>query len=224
MARKSLKPLRAYIKGLITKANKKIELLKEQGLYDSSFAVSLAQQKQSRAANVDYGDQLFSITGMKSRKELNREKGRLLAFLSDTTSNPAGAKVESKALMANEKWGGAFFAKGVKNHIDADRARADYLSIAAEAYRRLSEDYPNLLGGKKGFESGTMINMLYDQVSNLSGTGNPFTIDRDWFVDVVHNYGKGIMNMFQRNLIRSNFATEDYDTTGLKKKRKVKRK
>ena len=220
---RSLNPLRSYIKGLITRAEKKIEELEKYGVYDSSFAVDIAKRTQSRAANVDYGDNIFSIEGMKSRKELNREKARLLAFLSDTTSNPAGAKVEAKALTANEKWGGAFFAKGVKNHIDSERARADYLSIAAEAYRRLSEDYPNLLGGQKGFESGTMINMLYDQVNTLDATGNPFTMDRDRFVGVILNYGKGVMNMFERNLITRNFATADYNYGKLKKKRKVRK-
>lgn len=222
---KSLNPLRAYIKGLITRANKKIEKLKESGTYENSFAVVLAKNKQSAAKDVYYPeDELFSITGMKSRKELNREKGRILAFLADPTSNPAGAKVESKAMMSNEKWGGAFFAKGVKGHIDESRARADYLSIAAEAYRRLTEDFPNLLGGQKGFESSTMINMLYDQVNTLDKTGNPFTMDRDWFVDVVHNYGKGVMNLFERKLIKGNFATADIDHGKLKKKRKVRRK
>ena len=222
MAR-SLNPLRAYIKGLMTRAQKKIKKLQESGMYENSFAVINATKSQSAAKDVDYGEDLFSITGMKSRKELNREKGRILAFLADPTSNPAGAKVESKAMMSNEKWGGAFFAKGVKGHIDESRARADYLSIAAEAYRRLSEDYPNLLGGQKGFESSTMINMLYDQVNSLDKTGNVFTMDRDWFVDVVHNYGKGIMNLFEKKLIKGNFATADINYGKLKKKRKVRK-
>lgn len=223
--KRSLDPLRAYIKGLITRANKKIQKLKEEDAYEESFAVHLAASTRSGAKNVSYGvddELLFSIEGMKSRKELNREKGRILAFLGDTTSSPEAAKREAQAMTANKKWGGAFFAKGLDGRVDSERARADYLSIAAKAYREVAREYPNLLGGTKGFESTTMINMLYDVVNKDMRGQTPFMTDKqkDEYVETLIAYGRGTMQMFEKNLIRGNFASEDVNTGRLRKKRR----
>lgn len=221
MAR-SLKKQRAYVKGLITRANKKIQKLIEEDAFDDSFAVHLAKKTQSAAKNVDYGDELFSITGMRSKKELDREKGRILAFLGDTTSNPEAAKKEAAAMTANTRWGGAFFAKGLDGRVDESRARADYLSLAAEAYRRLASDWPHLLGGTKGFESSTMINILYDRVNTIMKGRTPFLTDeqREGFVKKVQDYGDGYMQLFEKKLIKGNFASGDVNVGKLSKKRR----
>lgn len=221
MAR-SLKKQRTYIKGLITRAKKKIQKLIEEDAFDESFAVDIARRTQSRAKDVDYGDELFSITGMRSKKELDREKGRILAFLGDTTSTPEAAKVEANAMKANEKWGGAFFAKGLTDRVDETRARSDYLSLAAAAYRNLAEIYPHLLGGQKGFESSTMINIMYDKVNDIMKGRSPFMTDKQKsdFIDSIKDYGEGIIKMFEKKLIKGNFASADVNVGKLSKKRR----
>jgi len=222
---KSLKGTRAYIKGLITRANKKIAALKEAGAFEESFAVHNAIKTRSTAKGVKYGEDgelLFSIEGMTNRKQLNKEKGRLLAFLGDTTSTPEAAKVEANAMKANEKWGGAFFAKGLTDRVDETRARSDYLSLAAAAYRNLAEIYPHLLGGQKGFESSTMINIMYDKVNDIMKGQSPFMTDQQKsdFIDSIKDYGEGIIKMFEKKLIRGNFASSDVNLGKLKKKRR----
>ena len=100
MARSSLKSKRKYIKGLITRANKKIEELIKNGVLQDSFAYQTAMDTRSKAKHVKYGEDrelAFSIEGMKSGRELDREKGRILAFLSNATSEAENATIEKKA-------------------------------------------------------------------------------------------------------------------------------
>lgn len=226
MARKSLKATRAYIKGLITRAERRIADLKSAGVLNQSMAFQTALDTKSKAKNVKYGESAFSIEGMRSAKELNREKGRILAFLGDVTSRPEGA-VEFQALTANTRWGKKFFTKGVKGATGG--ASDDILSAAAEAYRRLSEDRLHKIFGNTMFDSNSLINILYDVMNDkINDEDNDFTEDaihwapfedepelRKIAVEQLIEYGKELLDKYADGLIRDNFANDDIDTGNL---------
>ena len=230
MARKSLKSLRAYVKGLITRANRRIEDLKSAGVLNQSMAYQTALDKRSKSKKVHYADNAFSIEGMSSAKELNREKGRLLAFLGDVTSRPEGA-VEFQALTANTRWGNKFFTKGVKGATNG--AHDEILSAAAEAYRRLSEERLHLLFGNTMFDSNSLINILYDVMNEkINSEDNDFTLDsirwipftdepelRKEAVDQLTAYGAELLEKYSNGLIRDKFATEDVDFGNLSRRK-----
>ena len=230
MARKSLKGLRTYVKGLITRANRRIADLKSAGVLNQSMAYQTAKNSRSKSKKVNYGSEAFSINGMTSMKELNREKGRLLAFLGDQTSLPEGA-VEFQALAANSRWGKKFFTKGVRGVTgDAD---PEILSAAAEAYRRLTEDRLHLLFGNSMFDSDSLINILYDVMyEKIQDDNNDFTVDnitwnpfedepemRKEAVGQLEKYGRELLEKFSAGLIRGNFASDDIDTSNLNKRK-----
>lgn len=226
MARKSLKSLRTYVKGLITQANRRIADMKSAGVLNQSMAYQYAMDKRSKGKNVRYGNEPFSIEGMKSAKELNREKGRLLAFLGDVTSRPEGA-VEFQALTANTRWGKKFFTKGV--HGATGGAYDEILSAAAEAYRRLSEERLHLLYGNAMFDSNSLINILYDVMNDkINDEDNDFSIEnirwapfedepelRKEAVGLLVDYGTDLLKKYSKGLIRDKFASEDVDLGNL---------
>lgn len=203
---------KSFVKGLITRANKLVNQLKEAGVYEDSFAIQEAMQSRARYSRYNDIDDLFSLEGIKNTKQLNAEKARLLKFLGAGTATIEGAEIEKRAIEANKKWAGAFFTAGVKNHIDSERADADALSIAARVYREIEERYPNLLGRTKGgLDSNTFINTLYDVVIT-SMNDNYFNDHEKAAMDL----GSRIADLYQANLIKSNFATQDYDYGKLK--------
>lgn len=238
MPRRSLKSKRTYIKGLITRANKKIEELRREGVLNESFAYHTAIATRSRAKNVRYGDQAFSIEGMRSAKELDKEKGRLLAFLSNATNDVENAKIEAKAFEAYQRWNGKFFAKGV--HGATGGANDAILSVAAEVYRRLFEDKEHIIMGNTYYDSNSMINYLYDVVNDrIEDEDDELTVEAiEWIpgleepeerkkaVDALMNHFDPIVKKIQKGLIRGNFASPDINVgeLRLRKGRKSARK
>lgn len=230
MARKSLKSLRSYVKGLITRANRRVEDLKSAGVLNQSMAYQTAMDKRSKGKNIRYGNDPFTIEGMKSAKELNREKGRLLSFLGDVTSRPEGA-VEFQALTANTRWGKKFFTKGVKGATGG--AYDEILSAAAEAYRRLSEERLHQIFGNTMFDSNSLINILYDVMNEkINSEDNDFTLDsirwnpfedepqlRKEAVDQLTAYGADLLEKYSQGLIRDSFASEDIDFGSLNQRK-----
>lgn len=188
MATRKKKPLdkkRSYIKGLITRAKKRIEELIKEGSYEASFAV----QNAMRTKNAKYGDELFSIENMKSSRELDREKGRLLAFLSDRTSESKIAQYESQQMTANKAYGGKIFTAGLvamygKRY--ADDIDEEKFKMAARIYRQLTSYWTNITG-KAGYGSNNLINFLYDEVSRTAESfsedaeknGGHYVFDKD---------------------------------------------
>lgn len=170
---------RTYIKGLITRADKLIDNLRKEGVYFESFAVQDAIKSKSRAEGVDQS-KLFSLEGLKSARELDREKSRLLAFLGNNTSRPEAARYEFEKMMqggneskyderihtVNQKYTGKFFSKGLGAARRAEDIDEDTLSLAASIYRRIEEERANLIG-KAAFDSQTLINLIYDEVSEV---------------------------------------------------------
>lgn len=231
MARKSLKGTRAYIKGLITRANRRIADLKSAGVLNQSMAYQTALDTRSKSKKITYDPtQPFSIEGMTSSKELNREKGRLLSFLGDVTSRPEGA-IEFQALTANTRWGQKFFTKGV--HGATGGASDDILSAAAEAYRRLSEDRLHQIFGNAMFDSNSLINILYDVMNDkIASEDNDFTQEslhwtpltdepelRKEAVEQLVQYGKDLLDKYSKGLIKDQFASEDVDFGRLKQRK-----
>lgn len=234
MARSSLKSKRKYIKGLITRANKKIDELIKAGVLQDSFAYQTAMDTRSKAKNVKYGEEhelAFSIEGMKSGRELDREKGRILAFLSNATSESENAKIERKAFEAYQKWNGKFFSKGIKGATGG--ANDAILSVSAEVYRRLFEGKEAAVLGNTYYDSNSMINYLYDIVNDriedpddylsaeaiewLPGLDEPE--ERKEAIDALMTSFSPILNKIQEGLIRGNFASPDINVGELRQRK-----
>lgn len=234
MARKSLKSKRRYIKGLITRANKKIQELIKDGVLQDSFAYQTAMDTRSKGKHVKYGEDnelAFSIEGMKTARELDREKGRILAFLSNATSEAENARIEKKAFEAYQKWNGKFFSKGIKGATGG--ANDAILSVAAEVYRRLFEGKEAAVLGNTYYDSNSMINYLYDIVNDriedpddylsaeaiewLPGLDEPG--ERKEAVDSLMATFSPILNKIQEGLIRGNFASPDINVGELRQRK-----
>lgn len=234
MARSTLKSKRKYIKGLITRANKKIEELIKNGVLQDSFAYQTAMDTRSKARNVKYGEEnelAFSIEGMRSGRELDREKGRILAFLSNATSEAENARIEKKAFEAYQKWNGKFFSKGI--HGATGGANDAILSVAAEVYRRLFEGKEAAVLGNTYYDSNSMINYLYDIVNDrvedpddvlsadmlewLPGLDEPK--ERKEAVDDLIKVFTPIVKKIEEGLIRGNFASPDINVGELRQRK-----
>ena len=231
MARRSLKSKRAYIKGLITRANRKIEQLRNEGVLDESFAYITAMETRSKSKKVNYGDQPFSIEGMTRSRELDKEKGRILAFLSNATSDPENAKIEKKGFESYQRWQGKFFTKGL--HGATGGAQDAILSVAAEVYRRKFEGKEGMVMGSSYYDSNSMINFLYDLVNDRIEDQNDYlTIDAiTWIpgldepearreaVESLMNTFDPIFNKMEEGLIRGNFASPDINIGELRQRK-----
>ena len=234
MAKSNLKSKRKYIKGLITRANKKIQELINDGVLQDSFAYQTAMKTRSKGKNVKYGEDnelAFSIEGMKSGRELDREKGRILAFLSNATSEAENARIEKKAFDAYQKWNGKFFSKGIKGATGG--ANDSILSVAAEVYRRVFEGNEATVLGNTYYDSNSMINYLYDIVNDrvqdpddylsadmlewLPGLDEPG--ERKEAVESLMAAFSPIVKKIQEGLIRGNFASPDINVGELRQRK-----
>lgn len=231
MARRSLKSKRAYIKGLITRANRKIEQLRKEGVLDESFAYITAMETRSTSKKINYGDQAFSIEGMTRSRELDREKGRILAFLSNATSDPENAKIEKQGFESYQRWQGKFFTAGV--HGATGGAQDAILSVAAEVYRRKFEGKEGLIMGSTYYDSNSMINFLYDIVNErIEDEDDYLSIDAiTWIpgldepearreaVDSLMEAFDPIFKKIEGGLIRGNFASPDINIGELRQRK-----
>lgn len=234
MAKSSLKSKRKYIKGLITRANKKIQELIKDGVLQDSFAYQTAMDTRSKAKHVKYGvdnELAFSIEGMKSGRELDREKGRILAFLSNATSEAENARIEKQAFEAYQRWNGKFFSKGIKGATGG--ANDSILSVAAEVYRRLFEGKEAAVLGNTYYDSNSMINYLYDIVNDriedpddylsadmlewIPGLDEPE--ERKEAVDALMATFSPILKKIEEGLIRGNFASPDINVGELRQRK-----
>ena len=234
MAKSSLKSKRKYIKGLITRANKKIQELIKDGVLQDSFAYQTAMDTRSKAKHVKYGvdnELAFSIEGMKSGRELDREKGRILAFLSNATSEAENARIEKQAFEAYQRWNGKFFSKGIKGA--SGGANDSILSVAAEVYRRLFEGKEAAVLGNTYYDSNSMINYLYDIVNDriedpddylsadmlewIPGLDEPE--ERKEAVDALMATFSPILKKIEEGLIRGNFASPDINVGELRQRK-----
>lgn len=232
MARRSLKSKKAYIKGLITRANRKLEQLRNEGVLDESFAYITAMETRSKSTKVHYAkDQPFSIEGMTRSRELDREKGRILAFLSNATSDPENVKIEKQGFESYQRWQGKFFTAGVHGAIGG--AQDAILSVAAEVYRRKFEGKEGMIMGNTYYDSNSMINFLYDIVNDrIEDEDDYLSIDaitwipgldepeaRKEAVDDLMDKFDPIFKKIESGLIRGNFASPDINVGELRQRK-----
>lgn len=233
MASKDLKRKKAYVKGLITRARKKIDALKKENLLNESFAYSEALRTMYKSSSkAIYDDIPFSIEGLRTEKQLDKEKGRLLSFLGSEYSNVENVRydrdlrqniedlggkkqIESDVKEAKKEYGGKIFGQNIDQS-----ANEVTKSVAAEVYRRLEEEYKNIIG-KAAFDSDTLISILYDQVTETFGDTIPGAIlfeGRKSVVDSVLAYGKTVLDAYKFGYIDKRFATSKPNYGGLKKR------
>ena len=232
MARKKspLNKKRTYIKGLITRADKLIDQLRKEGVYFQSFAVQDAIKTKSRAEGVDQS-KLFSLEGLKSAQQLDREKSRLLSFLGNNTSRPEAARYEFEKMMdagtaseygerihnVNQKYSGKFFSKGLGAARRTEDIDEDTLSLAASIYRRIEEERANLIG-KAAFDSQTLINLIYDEVSEVR---NKRFLDDDKTTEHVLNMARSVLDEYQSSISNLKIFKKEFNfqKVGRRKKR-----
>ena len=222
MARKRpLDKKRTYLKGLITRANKRIDELKKEGVYFQSFAVQDAIRTKSRAEGIDQ-THLFSIEGLKTAAQLDKEKARLLAFLGNNTSRAEAAKYEYQKMIdagqaseygkrindVNTKYAGKFFSKGLGAARHTDDIDEDTLRLAASIYRRIEEERANLIG-KAAFDSQTLINMIYDEVAEMRYAR--FAGDDDRTTEHVLNMARNLLDEYQQSVANLRIFKKEFN-------------
>lgn len=229
----------SYVKGLITRANKKIAQLREAGVLDQSFAYSEAVRTMYKSSqNAVYQDSPFSIEGLTTVSQLDKEKGRLLAFLGSEFSNPENVKYDAKIRQdiedlggkkeiekdikqAKKKYGGEVFGRYADMELDDVRK-----SVAAEVYRNLEESYKNIIG-KAAFDSDTLISILYDQtVEAMEGWDVKSTVfeGRKDVVGAVLAYGQTILEGYKTGHLDKRYASKNFNYGRLRRRKMRGRK
>ena len=147
---------RDKLEPIISEANRRIELIKSQGL--TSAAVLRAEQETGR----DY----FSLDELETIPELIKEATRARVFLADETSTIEGAKIYTAQLNAAEfrgQFGNQYhtFEHKFKNFntavIDEDVAK-----IVFSNYRKLAELRAADITGDGAYGSENLIIAMYD--------------------------------------------------------------
>lgn len=147
---------REKLEPIISEANRRIELIKSQGL--TSAAVLRAEQEAGR----DY----FSLDELETIPELIKEATRARVFLADETSTIEGAKIYTAQLNAAEfrgQFGNQYhtFEHKFKNFntavIDEDVAK-----IVFSNYRKLEELRAADITGDGAYGSENLIIAMYD--------------------------------------------------------------
>lgn len=147
---------REKLEPIISEANRRIELIKSQGL--TSAAVLRAEQETGR----DY----FSLDELEAIPELIKEATRARVFLADETSTIEGAKIYTAQLNAAEfrgQFGNQYhtFEHKFKNFntavIDEDVAK-----IVFSNYRKLEELRAADITGDGAYGSENLIIAMYD--------------------------------------------------------------
>lgn len=221
---------RTYLKGLITRADKRIEELRKEGVYFQSFAVQDAIKSKSRAEGVDQ-KKLFSLEGLDSAQKLDKEKARLLSFLGNNTSRPEAARYEYEKMMGtkeasetdkrindvNTKYVGKFFSKGLGPARHTEDIDDDTLKLAASIYRRIEEERANLIG-KAAFDSQTLINLIYDEVSEVRYKR---FLDDDKTTEHVLKMARDVLDEYQQSVANLRVFKKEFNfqKVGRRKKR-----
>lgn len=156
MQQRKVNEMRDKLEPIISEANRRIELIKSQGL--TSAAILRAEQETGR----DY----FSLDELDTIPELIKEATRARVFLTDETSTVEGAKIYTAQMNAAEfrgQFGNQYhtFEHKFKNFntavIDEDIAK-----VVFSNYRKLEELRAADITGDGGYGSENLIIAMYD--------------------------------------------------------------
>lgn len=146
----------SQIEVLFSEANKRIELLKSQGL--TSYAINRLEEESGR----DYFD-TDVITGKKSLME---ELYRVRVFLADKGSTEEGARLETAQINAEiykGKFGNQYNTEEFGNKRYDTRVIDDELAKRAFAsYRKVEEKWGTKVTGEGAYGSENLIIAMYD--------------------------------------------------------------
>lgn len=165
--KRPLEQIRKDLQPLQRQAMDRVKELREAGVLNISMAYqsALASKPESKKSR----RWLFDLNDAKTFKELQREAGRMQAFLSDESSTVEGAKWTFNEMRLVEAYGGAFgnqWKASTGGTYDPSRVDSEYLKAAGKIWRMM-EDVKGaygLLYDENSYESESTFMSIYDMV------------------------------------------------------------
>ena len=172
--KKPLDKVRKELYDLQEKAMSRVKVLREKDLLKYSRAY-----QDALASKPDTGRKrrwLFDVKDTKSFKDIQREAGRIRAFLADDTSTVTGAQW-AKSELKLDKYRGAFgnqWRDEFGEPYNMDIVENEYLRAAGKIYRTLEElkGAYGLIYDEGGYDSESTFASIYDMVVEAGVTLN----------------------------------------------------
>lgn len=194
-AKKRKKPLdkvRNELQDLQEKAMARVKVLREKDLlkYSRAYQDALASKPETGRKR----RWLFDVKDTKSFKDIQREAGRIRAFLADDTSTVTGAEW-AKSELKLDKYRGAFgnqWRDEFGQPYNMDIVENEYLRAAGKIYRYL-EDLKGAYGliyDEGGYDSESTFASIYDMVVDAGVTLNE---DGGWIDKTAEDNGLSIV-------------------------------
>lgn len=194
-AKKRKKPLdkvRNELQDLQEKAMARVKTLREKDLlkYSRAYQDALASKPETGRKR----RWLFDVKDTKSFKDIQREAGRIRAFLADDTSTVTGAQW-AKSELKLDKYRGAFgnqWRDEFGEPYNMDVVENEYLRAAGKIYRYL-EDLKGAYGliyDEGGYDSESTFASIYDMVVDAGITLNE---DGGWIDKTAEDNGLSIV-------------------------------
>ena len=194
-AKKRKKPLdkvRNELQDLQEKAMARVKTLREKDLlkYSRAYQDALASKPETGRKR----RWLFDVKDTKSFKDIQREAGRIRAFLADDTSTVTGAQW-AKSELKLDKYRGAFgnqWRDEFGQPYNMDIVENEYLRAAGKIYRYL-EDLKGAYGliyDEGGYDSESTFASIYDMVVDAGVTLND---NGDWIDKTAEDNGLSIV-------------------------------
>jgi len=165
--KRPLDQIRKDLQPLQRQAMDRVKELKEAGVLNKSMAYQAALA--SKPTTKKSRRWLFDLNDAKTFKELQREAGRMQAFLTDESSTVEGALWTFNEMRLVEAYGGAFgnqWKATTGGTYDPSRVDSEYLKAAGKIWRMM-EDVKGaygLLYDENSYESESTFMSIYDMV------------------------------------------------------------
>lgn len=181
--KRTLDPLREQLNVLVQEANRRYIEQREQQVM--SRAALEAERTMNKAGKEHFKQTFLPFNSeLHSRKEINREFGRVMNFLNDYTSTIEGGTIESK--QASGLFGGQWRKQGMAGYDENSVTKKD-ADMVFDIYHRLLESqggWQRLIGyfkavnpGVVDYGSENLINTIYDMVQNRDTLYVPENMD-----------------------------------------------
>ncbi|MBO5957311.1 MAG: hypothetical protein J6Q39_07130 [Bacteroidales bacterium] len=192
--KRPLEQIRKDLQPLQRQAMDRLKELKEAGVLNKSMAYQSALA--SKPTTKKSRRWLFDLNDAKTFKDLQREAGRIQAFLTDESSTVEGALWTFNEMRLIEAYGGAFgnqWKASTGGTYDPSRVDSEYLKTAGKIWRMM-EDVKGaygLLYDEGSYESESTFMSIYDMVVQRD-----IRLDEDGKFASNSDEDRGIQTMF----------------------------
>lgn len=195
-----LSEIREQLQPLLDLARKKISQLMKSGDYEYSQAVQDALKSRSRAKGVNQED-LFSIDEKHRARELYREGNRLLAFISNPTSNVTGGNFTKLLSFHNQ----AENMKEYGKRFNVSEEDEDRLKLAFRIFRDISTTETSVIG-PEGYGSDNLINLIYDSLEGYNPDFSDESTNNSLAITAAYEKAYSSVNEWKQNMNQGFFT------------------